>query len=108
MIKKKIKKKKTNMKTVKTYEDFVKNAESPAEVKEAKSCISEKLAEALKECYEAAKNEMKAYHESENKEEIAEKWCNEYNKMVEECNEGLLKECEAIMAPTQDVKAGQA
>lgn len=94
------------MKTVKTYEDFVKNTEEP--VKEEKSCVSEKLAEALKECYEAAKNEMKAYHESENKEEIAEKWCNEYNNIVKEYNEALLKECEGMMAPTQDVKAGQA
>jgi len=94
------------MKTVKTYEDFVKNAEEP--VKEEKSCVSEKLAEALKECYEAAKNEMKAYHESENKEEVAEKWCNEYNKMVNECNEALVKECEIMMGPSQEVKAGQA
>ena len=95
------------MKTVKTYEDFVKNTDAP--VKEAsKSCMSEKLAEALKSCYEMAMNEMKEYHESENKEEVAEKFCNEYNHAVKEYTESLLKECEGMMAPTQDVKAGQA
>lgn len=94
------------MKTVKTYEDFV-NAETAENKEEApKKAVSEKCWEALKECYEMAKNEMKAYHESEDKAEIAEKWLGEYAKVNETMMNELVKECEGIMAGP--VQPGQA
>ena len=95
------------MKTVKTYEDFVKGGET-VESNEAapKQTVSEKCWEALKECYETAKNEMKTYHESEDKEEIAERWLGEYAKLNETMMNELAKTCEGIMAVQVD--PGQA
>ena len=97
------------MKTVKTYEDFVNGAEGAegTENTEApKQAVSEKCWEALKECYEMAKNEMKSFNESEDKEEIAEKWLGEYAKVNEAMMKELMKECEGIMAgPAQPGQA---
>ncbi len=95
------------MKTVKTYEDFVNGAEGAENAEAApKQAVSEKCWEALKECYEMAKNEMKSYHESEDKEEIAEKWLGEYAKVNEAMMKELMKECEGIMAgPAQPGQA---
>lgn len=88
------------MKSVKTYEDFVKDESTSMNTN--KRAVSEKCWEALKECYEKAKNEMNAYHESEDKEEIAEKWLGEYAKLNEAMMSQLAKECEGIMAgPSQ-------
>lgn len=93
------------MKAVKTYEDFVNGAEGSNEPA-AKQAVSEKCWEALKECYEMAKNEMKSYHESEDKNEIAEKWLGEYAKLNKTMMNELLKECEGIMAgPAQPGQA---
>lgn len=93
------------MKTVKTYEDFV-NGEEGSSEEAAKKAVSEKCWEALKECYEMAKNEMKAYHESEDKEEVAEKYLGEYAKLNEAMMNELAKECEGIMpGPAQPGQA---
>ena len=96
------------MKAVKTYEDFVKEAgEDPTKKKtEEKTCVSEKCWESLKTCYEMAKKEMKSYHETEDKSEIAEKWLGEYAKFNETMMKELAKECEGIMAgPAQPGQA---
>ena len=95
------------MKAVKTYEDFVNGASGEEKTEAAaKQAVSEKCWEALKECYETAKNEMKAYHESEDKEEIAERWLGEYAKLNETMMNELAKTCEGIMAVP--VEPGQA
>ena len=96
------------MKAVKTYEDFVKGAEVAEDSHEptSKQAVSEKCWEALKECYELAKNEMKSYHESEDKAEVAEKYLGEYAKLNEAMMNELMKECEGIMAGP--VQPGQA
>ena len=96
------------MKAVKTYEDFVKDAEVAESSHEpaTKQAVSEKCWESLKTCYEMAKKEMKSYHETEDKSEIAEKWLGEYAKLNETMMKELAKECEGIMAgPAQPGQA---
>jgi hypothetical protein len=94
------------MKAVKTYEDFLKEPLSPEKQEAPKQAVSEKCWEALKECYEMAKKEMKAYHENENKEEVAENYMTEFAKCNEAMLDELTKECEGIMAGP--VQPGQA
>ena len=94
------------MKAVKTYEDFLKEPSSSAKQTPSKQAVSERCWEALKECYEMAKNEMTAYHKSEKKEEVAEAYMAEFAKCNEAMMNELVKECESIMAgPAQPGQA---
>ncbi|MFM2009865.1 MAG: hypothetical protein RLZZ479_255 [Bacteroidota bacterium] len=78
---------------VKRFDDFIKEKDTS----KTKNAVSEKCWEALKNCYESALNEMKEYHNSKDKEEIAEKWLGEYANLNEAMISELAKECESMM-----------
>lgn len=78
---------------VKNFNDFIKEKDNGS----VKNAVSEKCWESLKKCYESALSEMKEYHNSEDKEEIAEKWLGEYANLNEAMMYELAKECEMVM-----------